>query len=104
MTLRLLANFDAEAVWAGAPLPGKVLARLGALAPLLAAFAPPRADDLEVWAPAAIDPACVRWDAIGRRATMRVGMPEDWDLAWADPAAKAANDRRMTVAVQRALG
>jgi hypothetical protein len=103
MALRLLANLDAEAMWAGTTLGGKVLARLGALAPLLAALAP-AGDDLEVWAPAAIDPAHVRWDTIGRRATMRVGVPGRWDIAWADPDAKAANDRRVTVAVQRALG
>ncbi len=102
--MRLLANFDAEATWAGAPLGGKVLARLGALAPLLAVLAPAGAGDLEIWAPAAIDPASIRWEAIGRRAAMRVGVPDRWDLAWADPRAKAANDRRVTVAVQRALG
>lgn len=103
--MRLLANLDAEAVWAGTPLGGKVVARLGALAPLLAALAPAGStDDLEIWAPAAIDPAHVHWDAIGRRATIRVGVPERWDLAWADPRAKAANDRRLAVAVQRALG
>ena len=103
MTLRLLANFDAEAVWAGAPLGGKVLARLGALAPLLAPLAP-ACDDLEIWAPAPIDSAHARWGAIGRRATMRVGVPDRWDLAWADPRAKNANDRRVVVAVQHALG
>lgn len=35
---------------------------------------------------------------------MRTGTPDRFDLAWADPAAKAANDRRVAVAVQRALG
>jgi len=35
---------------------------------------------------------------------MRAGTPSAWDLAWADPAAKAANDRRIAAAVQRALG
>lgn len=103
MPLRLFANLDAEAQWAGAPLGGKVLARLGALAPLLAVLAPP-SDDLEIWTRGPIDPASARWDVIGRRATMRVGVPDPWDVAWADPHAKAANDRRLAVAVQRALG
>lgn len=35
---------------------------------------------------------------------MRTGTPERVDLAWAAPTAKAANDRRVAVAVQRALG
>ena len=100
--MRLLANLDAEAAWAGAPLGRNVLERLGALAPLLAVLAPP--GDLEVWAPAAIDAAHVRWDASGRHATLRPGVPDRWDLAWADPAAKAANDRRVAGAVQRELG
>jgi hypothetical protein len=104
MPLRLLANLDAEAVWSATPLGRNVVARLGALAPLLATLAPPGADDLDIWAPAAIDPAQVRWDAIGRRARLHPGVPERWDLAWADPGAKAANDRRVTVAVQRGLG
>lgn len=108
--MRLLANLDAEATWAATPLPGKVLRRISQLAPLLAALAPAGADHLEIWAPAPIDPATVRWDAIGRRATLRIGTPPArdgelaWDIAWADPRAKAANDRRVTVAVQRELG
>ncbi|HSN26889.1 MAG TPA: hypothetical protein VLT45_11400 [Kofleriaceae bacterium] len=100
--MRLFANLDAEAVWSGAPLGGKVVARVGALAPLLAALVPAGTDDLEIWAPA-LAPVDVRWDAIGRRAVLRAGVPERWDLAWAAPDAKAANDRRVTVAVQRAL-
>ncbi|MBV8758846.1 MAG: hypothetical protein JO257_16275 [Deltaproteobacteria bacterium] len=105
MPTRLLANFDAEVSWSGGQLSSKATARLGALAPLLSALMPQGTDrGLEIWAPAAIDAACVRWDAIGPRAALRVGTPDTWDLAWADPSAKAANDRRVTVAVQRALG
>jgi hypothetical protein len=67
------ANLDAEARWAGVPLPGRVMAYLRTLAPMLVALAP--TDDVEI-----------------------VGPGEDTalaDLRWADPDAKAANDRRL---------
>ena len=103
MTVRVLANLDAEAIWAGASLGGKLSARISALAPLLASLV--RSDEeVEIWARAAVTPDSIRWDAIGRRGRMRIGVPDKWDLAWAHPGAKAANDRRVTVAVQRELG
>jgi hypothetical protein len=94
----LLANLDCEARWAGAPLGGRVLRRISAVSALLAYLAP---DDPEVWAPAPVDPARL---TIARRLTMRVGTPARWDLAWADPGAKAANDRRLALAVHERLG
>lgn len=96
----ILANLDCEARWAGSPLGGRVLRRISALSPLLAYLAPAD-DDAEVWAPAAVDPARL---SIGRPVTMRVGAPPRWDLAWAQPGAKAANDRRLALAVHERLG
>src|SRR5689334_9878065 len=96
----VLANLDCEARWAGAPLGGRVLRRISAVSALLAYLAPPD-DDAEVWAPAPVDAARL---AIGRPVTMRVGTPARWDLAWADPGAKAANDRRLALAVHERLG
>jgi hypothetical protein len=102
--VRIFANLDAEATWSGTRLAPKVAERISALSALLVALAPRADDAIEIWAPAAVDAGAIRWDAIGRAATMRVGSPATWDLAWAEPAAKAANDRRLVVAVQRELG
>ena len=97
--MRILANLDCEARWAGAPLPLRVLRRISAAAALLAYLVPE--GDVEVWAPAEVDPERL---AIEKIVAMRVGAPERWDLAWADPLAKRANDRRLALAVHARLG
>jgi hypothetical protein len=94
----VLANLDCEARWAGAPLGGRVLRRISAVSALLAVLAP---DDAEIWAPAPVDATRLMLD---RPLTMHVGTPPRWDLAWADPGAKAANDRRLALAVHERLG
>jgi len=95
----ILANLDCEARWAGAPLPLRVLRRISAAAALLAYLV---ADgDVEVWAPAEVDPERLSLD---RLVTMRTGTPPRYDLAWAAPGAKAANDRRLALAVHARLG
>jgi hypothetical protein len=96
--MMILANLDCEARWAGAPLGERVLRRISALSALLAYLAP---EDAEVWAPAPVDAARL---TIDRPLAMRVGTPPRWDLAWADPDAKAANDRRLALAVHERLG
>ncbi len=98
------ANLDAEATWSGVALPARVRQRLGATAALLAALAPDDARDVEIWAPAAVDPA--RVCAVPGVATpaMRVGTPPRADLAWADPRARTANSRRATLAIAAQLG
>jgi hypothetical protein len=96
----VLANLDCEARWAGAPLGGRVLRRISAISALLAYLAPGDGE-VEVWAPAPVDPARL---SLPRRVTMRAGTPPRWDLAWADPAAKAANDRRLVLAMHERLG
>ena len=91
------ANLDAEARWAGVALPAAVARRVSAMAALTAALVD---EPAEVWAPAVVDPARL----IGVTATMRVGTPPRWDLAWADPDAKHANDRRANLAIAQAAG
>jgi len=100
----VLANLDAEATWAGVVLPARVRARLGATAVLLAALAPEDAREIEIWAPAAVDPARLRAAPGWVVPVMRVGTPARADLAWADPAARAANDRRVSLAIAEQLG
>jgi hypothetical protein len=95
----VLANLDCEARWGGAPLGGRVLRRISAVSALLAYLAPE--GDVEVWTPAPVEHARM---AIGRRVAMRVGTPERWDIAWADPRAKAANDRRLMLAMHERMG
>jgi len=95
--VRIWANFDVEARWSGATLNTNVLRRIGALAPLLAAFAPP-GEPVEIWAPHA--PARILVDSV----TVHAGIPGVWDLAWADPAAKPFNDRRLALALSEELG
>ncbi|MGE3761725.1 MAG: hypothetical protein AB7L94_05720 [Kofleriaceae bacterium] len=114
------ANLDAEARWAGGSLPGAIATRVSYYAALLSVLAPPDAE-VEVWAPAAIDPARLidpassidaarssepsrsSEGATGRPA-MRVGTPPRADLAWARADAKAANDRRLALSIARELG
>jgi hypothetical protein len=91
-------NLDAEARWAGGALPNKIAERVSPFAALLAHLAPP-GTDVEIWAPAAVDAARVKFPA-----TMRVGEPRFCDLAWAQPDAKPFNDRRFALALARELG
>jgi hypothetical protein len=91
------ANLDAEAHWAGITLPKTVLERLAALAPLLSALAE---GPVDVFAPAAVDPARVKLADV----TMRTGVPANYDLAWAQPSAKGANDRRLNLRLHERLG
>jgi hypothetical protein len=95
----VLANLDCEAQWGGAPLGGRVLRRISAVSALLAYLAPD--GDVEVWTPAPVEHARV---SIGRPVTLRTGTPARFDLAWADPGAKAANDRRLMLSVHARLG
>jgi hypothetical protein len=93
------ANLDCEARWAGVTLPQHVLARISAASALLAAFAP--ADEpVEIYAPAAVDPARVKLPNV----TMRVGVPARYDLAWAAPDAKPLNDRWFALRLAERLG
>jgi hypothetical protein len=93
------ANLDCEARWGGRQLPQHVARRVSAASSLLAAFAP-AGEHAEVFAPAAVDAIRIALPNV----TMRVGNPARWDLAWADPDAKAANDRRLALALSEQLG
>jgi len=94
------ANLDCEARWSGLALPAAVRARISLYGALVSALAPVDHDDLEVWTPVAIDPA--RW--LGRPLAFRTGVPPRADLRWADPEAKAANDRRLARTVSALPG
>src|SRR5690606_22133816 len=96
-------NLDCEAAWAGAPLPPAVARRISYYAALLAALAP-EGRDVEVWAPAAVDPARLPSPPPWTAPAMRAGAPPRADAAWADPDARAANDRRLALAVAEAHG
>src|SRR5690349_17195825 len=93
------ANLDCEARWVGAALPRAVARRVSAASALLAALAP-ESEPVAIYAPAAIDPARIQIPNV----TMHAGAPAQWDLAWADPTAKAANDRRVALALANQLG
>lgn len=95
----ILGNLDQEARWSGLGIPAHVARRIAAAASLLAALAP-EGEPVEIYAPAAVDPARLRF----AQPAMRTGMPPRWDLAWADPAAKAVNDRRFALALAGELG
>jgi hypothetical protein len=95
----IYANLDQEARWARTTLPQAVLKRISAAAALLGSFAP---DDEQVIIYA---PAAVAADRIAYRTVeMRVGVPSSWDIAWADPTAERANDRRLALALAVELG
>src|SRR4051812_46880564 len=93
------ANLDAEARFASQTLPKRVLEKISAAAVTLAAFAP-EGEAVELWVPAAIDAARVKIDSV----TVRAGVPAMQHLAWAKPHAKAANDRRVSLAVHEKGG
>ena len=97
------ANLDAEATWAGVVLPLRIRERLAATAALLAALAP-AGTSTEVWAPAPVDPARLRRAPGWPPPILRVGTPPRADLAWATPDARAANDRRLSLALAHELG
>jgi hypothetical protein len=86
------ANLDCEARWSGLAPSRAVLERISLYGALLGALVE---GTVEIWTPAAIDPA--RW--LGEPMTFRVGTPPRADLVWANPAAKPANDRRLAHAV-----
>lgn len=90
----IMANLDCEARWSGLALPRRVRERISLLGALTAVLAPDNVVP-EVWTPVGFD--CGRWR--GRPATFAIGTPPHWNLAWADPTAKPANDRRLALAV-----
>lgn len=92
------ANLDCEARWGGGNLPQHVARRVSAAASLLAAFAA-EGESVEIYAPAPVDPDRIKLPNV----TMRVGEPAHYDLAWANPAAKGANDRRVALALNDQL-
>ena len=93
------ANLDCEARWGAAMLPQHVAKRVSAAAALLAALAP-HDEPVEIYAPATVNPERIKLPNV----TMRAGAPSRWDLAWADPDAKAPNDRRVAAALAHELG
>ena len=99
MAFLVHANLDCEARWAGVPLPAKVEQRISLLGALVAALAPPDADTVEVWAPAAVDAARLLAAPGWQPPAMRTGTPPNADLAWADPRARAVNDRRLALRI-----
>jgi len=94
------ANLDVEASWVRMTLPTKIKERISLYASLLAALAPPEVTDpIEVWAPAPVDP---RRLLAGRGWTppeMRAGTPRTRQLLWADPEARAVNDRAFALSI-----
>lgn len=95
----ILANLDCEARWGGGTLPRHVARRVSAASAVLAAFAAD-GEPVELYAPAAVAAERIHLANV----TMRTGTPPRWDLAWADPSAKAANDRRLALALDEQLG
>ena len=98
------ANLDVEARWVRITLPAKIQQRISLYASLLGALAPPATATVEVWAPAAVDPARLLAAPGWIPPTMRVGTPRAPDLAWADATAREVNDRRFALAIATAEG
>jgi hypothetical protein len=104
--VQLRGNLDCEAAWSGVALPAAVARRISLYATLFAACAPDDGRAHELWVPAPIDPARLLahsgWTPPQVRAS---GVPPaGFDLSWADPAARDANDRSRTLAIARTLG
>jgi len=80
------ANLDQESRWSGLGLPAHVMTRISYASALVGALVEGPA---EIYAPAEIDASKIHLPV-----TMRVGTPERFDTCWAQPDAKAVNDRR----------
>lgn len=105
--MELLGNLDCEARWAGVALPPPVARRISLYATLLAACAPGEDRDgpHQIWLPAPVDPQRLLAHPDWTPPAVRVGPPPSrFELAWAEPAADAANDRSRTLAIAQALG
>ncbi len=108
--MNLLGNLDCEASWAGAALPASVLHRISLFATLFAACAPDDGEDgdrapHQIWVPARVDPARLLAHRRWTPPVPRTGAPPArFDMRWADPSARDANDRSRTLAIARALG
>jgi len=98
--LIIYANLDQEARWARITMPQHVLRRISGAALLLGAFAPPGDESIVVYTPGTADPTRARFATI----TNKVGVPPQWDVAWAAPRADRANDRRTALALANQLG
>lgn len=97
------ANLDCEARWAGIALPESIQQRISLYGSLLTALAPAGAI-VEIWAPAEVDAGRLV-TVPGLAVPMMVrGTPSRADLAWADPEAKAANDRRLALSIAEQHG
>ncbi|HEY4239774.1 MAG TPA: hypothetical protein VGM88_08160 [Kofleriaceae bacterium] len=116
----LLANLDCEARWSGVALPAAVAARISLYGAVVAALW--RGDGgVTVWVPAPVDTA--RWLAVPGWSPPRVRVippappartdapparadapPPHFALAWANPHARPANDRRTGLSIAHALG
>ncbi len=93
------ANLDCEATWSGLGLSPPVLARISMYGALVAELGPREA--IELWTPSPVDR--LRWRG-GGMVSFKTGTPKTADLRWADPTAKAANDRRLAHTVDRLPG
>lgn len=100
--MRLLANLDCEARWSGVALPRAVLDRISLVGTLFAACAPDGEHDL--WLPSAVAPGRLLAAPAWTPPRVHTGAPAGVDLAWADPDARAVNDRSATLALATELG
>ena len=99
------ANLDAEATWVRITLPTKIRERISLYASLLAALVPPEVTDpVEVYAPAPVDPTRLVTTSKWTPPTMRVGNPRSSQLKWADPGARAVNDRAFALSIATGEG
>lgn len=98
--LIIYANLDQEARWAGVTLPQHVLRRISATSLLLASFAPTDAEII-LHTPATVDAERARFTSA---IQVKTGVPPHWDVAWADPRADRANDRRTALSLAEELG
>jgi hypothetical protein len=97
--LIIYANLDQEARWARTTMPQHVLRRISGCALLLGAFAPDGDDSIVLHTPGTVDPSRARFANI----QIKVGVPSHWDVAWADPRADRANDRRTALSLAQRL-
>jgi hypothetical protein len=104
-TRAVWANLDQEARWAHVALPAAIQRKLAALSSLLSVLVDDEA--VTVYASASVDASRLVAQTRGAGWTppaIEAGEPARWDLAWAEPSARAVNDRRFGLALAERAG
>lgn len=99
----IVANLDQEARWLGVSISKWLRKRVTAMSALLAALGPSD-EPITLWGLEPIDEGFVTAGPDFQLPTFAHGLPEAFDMRWADPNERAVNDRRFAWELVQELG